>query len=63
MNNGCANEIKTPGQQRVEAATGWPIRTLLEQLRSEGYTQAQIAARFGVHRITLHRWLRDLGIR
>lgn len=55
--------FKSAGQQLVEANEGRPIGDLLTELYVEqGRSQVEIAERFGVHRLTVARWLRDYGI-
>lgn len=56
-------EILSPAEQIVEAQQGRPIRELLTDLYGQGLTQAQIADRLGVHRITVTKWMTKHGVR
>lgn len=63
MTHGQNIELLTPGQQVVEAQLGRPAREVVESLYiGEGLSQAEIATRLGIHRVTLVRWMRDWGI-
>lgn len=56
-------EVLSPGQQVIEAEHGRPAREIVGALYlDEGLSQAEIARRLGVHRLTLVRWMREWGI-
>lgn len=57
------SRIKSRAEQVVEQRTGRDLAELLRELYVEQrHTQEDIAEALGVHRLTVVRWLRQLGI-
>jgi transcriptional regulator with XRE-family HTH domain len=55
--------LKSRAQQFVEAREGRELADLLTELYVDQHlTQEQVAARLGVRRATVSRWMNDLGI-
>ncbi len=57
------DRIKSRAEQVVERRTGRDLADLLRELYvDQRHTQAEIAEALGVHRVTVNKWLADLGI-
>jgi DNA-binding transcriptional regulator LsrR (DeoR family) len=53
---------ESPTKRLIEHEHGRPVEELVRGYHALGWSQGRIASELGVHRITVVRWYKELGL-